>query len=146
MSFDVKSAKRAGKVSCEESVRGIDQRVIHVSRHLLGEVTSGAEHDDGQHAVGSVLRDAHSLLLAAGSGRLNLRHVVCVTRIFFLAQKKLRLRLDVTGARSEASTTRVRLAEFLDLGAQLLLVHIAQALRKDVDVELAKRLTGGREE
>jgi hypothetical protein len=27
-----------------------------------------------------------------------------------------------------------------------LLVHITQALRKDVDVELAKRLTGGKEE
>ncbi len=58
-------------------MRGIDQRMIHVSRHLLGEVTSGAEHDDGQHAFGSVLRDADSLLLAAGSGHFNLRHREC---------------------------------------------------------------------
>ena len=50
------------------------------------------------------------------------------------------------GVRSEASTTRVCLAEFLDLDAQFLLAYIIQALGKDLDVEFAKRLKGRKED
>ncbi len=50
------------------------------------------------------------------------------------------------GVRSEASTTRVCLTEFLDLDAQFLLAYIIQALGKDLDVEFAKRLKGRKED
>ena len=68
-----------------------------------------------------------------------------VSRFFFLAKHSC-LRLDLMGVRSEASTTRVCLAEFLDFGAQFLLAHFIQALGKHLDVEFAKRLKGRKED